>query len=240
MSMYRDEPIERQVLPENLRVLQAIRQMVTDTLLPSDGRLPTERRLATDLGAGRRSVRYALDQLEAEGLVWRKQGKGTFVGQPPDPTEKLAAEIASEVDPLTAMEARLCIEPALADLCARRATADDVALLRQLADRTQAAGMGEAAELWDGALHRAIARIAGNRVMLTAFTLIDEVRMGEEWRRKRHRARTPGARAAYDDQHVRIIDAIDARDGAAAAEVMREHLNALMSNLQISLDAERR
>ncbi|MDQ2092411.1 FadR/GntR family transcriptional regulator [Marimonas arenosa] len=238
--MLQDNQIEGQELSESLRVLRAIRQIVTDDLLPSDGRLPTERRLAMDLGASRRSVRYALDQLEAEGLVWRKQGKGTFVGQPPDPTEELAAKIVSEVDPLTAMEARLCIEPALADLCARRATADDVALLRQLADRTHEAGEAEAAELWDGALHRAIARIAGNRVMLTAFTLIDEVRMGEEWRRKRHRARTPETRAAYDDQHSRIIDAINARDGAAAAEAMRDHLNVLFSNLKTSLEKERR
>ncbi|MCE8009827.1 FCD domain-containing protein [Aestuariivita sp.] len=236
--MLQNDKIDGQDLSENLRVLQAIRHMVTDDLLPSDGRLPTERRLAIELGAGRRSVRYALDRLEAEGLVWRKQGKGTFVGQPPDPTEELAAKIVSEVDPLTAMEARLCIEPALADLCARRATADDVDLLRQLAERTHEAGEAEAAELWDGALHRAIARIAGNRVMLTAFTLIDEVRMGEEWQRKRHRARTPKTRAAYDAQHSRIIDAIDARDGAAAAEAMREHLKALFSNLKTSLEKE--
>lgn len=238
--MQQNREMEVHDMPENMRVLREIRQIVTNNRVPSDGRLPTERELAAEFGAGRRSVRRALDQLEAEGLVWRKQGKGTFVGQPPDPTEELAAKIVSEVDPLTAMEARLCIEPALADLCARRATADDVTKLRQLADRTHDAGGSEAAELWDGALHRAIARIAGNRVMLTAFTLIDEVRMGEEWQRKRHRARTPEARAAYDAQHSRIIDAIDARDGAAAAEAMRDHLRALFANLESSLKKEGR
>ncbi len=236
--MLQDDQIEGRDESENLRVLRAIRRIVTDDLLPSDGRLPTERRLSEELGAGRRSIRFALDKLESEGLVWRKQGKGTFVGQPPDPNEELAARIASEVDPLSAMEARLCIEPALAELCARRANADDVALLRQLAERTHVSGEADAAERWDGALHRAIARIAGNRLMMTAFTLIDEVRMGEEWRRKRHRARTPEARAAYDEQHARIIDAIDSRDGAAAAQAMRDHLNTLFSNLKTSLEKE--
>ena len=236
--MLTHQTIDLRETSEDARVMEAIRHIIVDDLLPSDGRLPTERDLAAELGAGRRSVRRVLDQLEAEGLVWRKQGKGTFVGEPPDPTEELAARIVSEVDPLTAMEARLCIEPALADLCARRATADDVAQLRKLAERTHAAGEAEAAELWDGTLHRAIARIAGNRVMLTAFTLIDEVRMGEEWQRKRHRARTPEARAAYDAQHARIIDAIDARDGAAAAQAMREHLNMLFDNLKSSLEKE--
>lgn len=100
------------------QVLDAIRRMIENDRLPADARLPTERELAAELGSARRSVRCALDSLESEGLIWRKQRKGTFAGQPPDPTEELAAKIVSEVDSLAAMEARLCIEPALADLCA--------------------------------------------------------------------------------------------------------------------------
>ncbi len=220
---------------EATRVLDAIRRMIENHQLPADGRLPTERNLAAELETGRRNVRRALETLEGEGLIWRRQGKGTFAGQPPDPTEALAAEIVSEVDPLVTMEARLCIEPALAELCARRATAEDVARLRHLAERVAFPADAEAAELWDGALHRLIARIGGNRIMLTAFTLIDEVRVGEEWQLKRHRARTPETMALYNGQHRRIIDAIEARDGPRAAAAMREHLAALSSNLQRSL-----
>ena len=125
---------------ESARVLDAVRRMIENRQLPADGRLPTERELAAELGAGRRTVRRALETLESEGLIWRRQGKGTFAGQPPDPTEALAAEIVAEVDTLVAMEARFCIEPALADLCARRATPEDVARLRQLALRVAAPG----------------------------------------------------------------------------------------------------
>ena len=42
--------------------------------------LPTERELSETLGVGRREVRRALDVLEEEGRIWRKQGKGTFIG----------------------------------------------------------------------------------------------------------------------------------------------------------------
>jgi DNA-binding FadR family transcriptional regulator len=216
-------------------VLLAIRELIDAGKLPADGRLPTERDLAAELGCGRRTVRRALDALQTEGLVWRKQGKGTFAGQPPDPTGALVAEVAPAADPLAVMEARLCIEPGLAELCAARATADDVARLRQLAQRASRPTDADTAELWDGALHRAIARIAGNRVLLTAFTLLDEVRMGSDWQEKRHRARTLETTALYDSQHKRIVDAIERRDGPAAFYALREHLTALSENLRASM-----
>lgn len=213
----------------------AIRQMIETGKLPADGRLPTERELAAEFGCGRRTIRRVLDALETEGLIWRKQGKGTFAGQPPDPTGALAAEIAPDVDPLVVMEARICIEPALAELCALRATGEDVQRLQKLAQRASHSVDADTVELWDGALHRAIARIAGNRVMLTAFVLLDEVRMGSDWQEQRHRARTPEAMALYDTQHANIIDAIERRDGSGAFEAMRAHLEALSENLRASM-----
>lgn len=222
--------------PEDRSVVAVLRSMIEERRLPSDGRLPTERELAAELGTGRRSVRRALDALETEGLIWRRQGKGTFAGQPPDPTGLLAAEIVAEVDPMVAMEARLCVEPALAELAALRATGEDVARLRQLCHRAAHPADANAAELWDGALHRAIARIAGNRIMLTTFSLLDEVRMGEDWQLKRHRARTPETMALYDTQHRKIVDAIEARDGPSAAAAMKAHLRDLSRNLERAIE----
>lgn len=213
----------------------AIRQMIDAGQLPGDGRLPPERDLAAEIGCSRRVVRRALEELESQGLIWRRQGKGTFAGQPPDPTGALAAKIAPDADPLAVMEARVCIEPALAELCALRATGEDVIRLRRLASRASHPDDAETAELWDGALHRAIARIAGNRIMLTAFTLLDEVRVGADWQEKRHRARTPETMALYDSQHRKIIDAVERRDGAAAFAAMRLHLTSLSENLRASL-----
>ena len=226
-------------IPDNTtRALNWIRDLVEGERLPRDGRLPTERELTEQIGCGRRTVRRALEALELEGLIWRRQGKGTFSGQPPDPTGKLAAQIAEEVDPLAAMEARMAIEPMLAALCARRATSDDVERLRQLMVRTNAATDADSAELWDGAFHRMIARVAGNRLLLTAFALLDEVRMVEMWLDVRLKARTPENKQIYDDQHQRILLAIEARDQKAAKAAMEIHLESLTVNLKRSLEAQ--
>jgi GntR family transcriptional regulator len=44
--------------------------------------IPSERRLSTDLGVSRLTLRAALDDLVREGYLVRRHGSGTFVGQP--------------------------------------------------------------------------------------------------------------------------------------------------------------
>jgi GntR family transcriptional repressor for pyruvate dehydrogenase complex len=217
-------------------VLAQIRQLIDHGGSAADGRLPTERALCAQLGVGRRELRYALEVLEAEGLIWRRQGKGTFIGQPPDPTGVLAADIVQATDARSVMEARLCIEPTLAALCAERATAEDVTRMRHLAARIGPHPNSETAEIWDGALHRIIARSAGNQILLTAFSLVDEVRIREDWQRMRDKARTAETAKLYHRQHDAIIDAIEAHDAEAARSAMTEHLNRLLVNLEKSLD----
>ena len=128
----------------------------------------------------------------------------------------------------------MALEPELAALAARRATAEDVARMRELADRTAKTTDADAAELWDGSLHRLIARIAGNPVLRAAFALLNEVRSEQRWQRERQIARSSGLVAEYDRQHQKIIAAIDARDENAARNAMREHLQALTDNLELA------
>lgn len=47
----------------------------------TDGRIPSETDLATDLGVSRTTIRDALSRLEIEGVIYRKQGAGTFINE---------------------------------------------------------------------------------------------------------------------------------------------------------------
>lgn len=45
--------------------------------------VPSERELAEDLGVSRTTARLAVEELVKTGVVYREQGKGTFVAEPP-------------------------------------------------------------------------------------------------------------------------------------------------------------
>ena len=220
------------------RALAQVRELISSGQIRADGQLPTERALCDRFSVSRRALRRALDALEAEGLIWRHQGKGTFAGQRPDPRGLLAAEISAQVDFRSVMEARLSVEPELAALCARRATAEDVERLRGLSNRVLQAADAESAELWDGSLHRLIARIANNPILMTAFEFVDEVRSNDRWQEDRHLARSAESMTLYDTQHQKIIEAIAARDEEAARAAMREHIRALADSLELAMTQE--
>jgi GntR family transcriptional regulator, uxu operon transcriptional repressor len=57
-------------------------------------RLPTERKLAADMGATRTSIRQALAVLEAEGHISREVGRGTFLRRTPGPVRATGADPA--------------------------------------------------------------------------------------------------------------------------------------------------
>jgi DNA-binding FadR family transcriptional regulator len=196
-----------------------------------DQRLPPERSLAAQIGIGRRALRRALEVLEAEGRIWRHQGKGTFVGSRPAQHQADLGELSKRTHPLEVMDARLAIEPALARLAALNATNGDIERLDRLADKTATTADADSRELWDSALHRAIAEAAGNSLLLAIFGMVDQIRQDMTWRLMRERARSGERQLIYVEQHRRVVSAIAQRNGHAAELTMREHLEFVRDGL---------
>lgn len=97
--------------------------------------LPTERELSETLGVGRREVRRALDVLEEEGRIWRKQGKGTFIG-PSAPVEPLALQgLVQQNQPSGSHGSSSTARTRLSRLAALRATRENLALMQRMLER---------------------------------------------------------------------------------------------------------
>ena len=218
--------------------LGRLRELVRALGERGEARLPTERELAERFGLGRRGVRRALEVLEAEGRIWRRQGKGTFTGaRPGEPTE-MARALGGQTNFCEVMEARLRLEPQLAFLAALKASAVEVDRMRAICAQIEAGEDADARELWDGALHRQIARATGNRLLLALFDVVDQIRQNDAWTELRERSRRVRGTEEYLEQHIAIVDTIAARDPAAAERAMRRHIMSLQANLIAATEGE--
>ncbi|PMR75630.1 GntR family transcriptional regulator [Billgrantia endophytica] len=219
--------------------LEQLHDLLKADRFAPDGKLPTERTLSEMFGVSRRAVRRALEVLEAEGSIWRRQGSGTYTGRKPDGWDEQVETIVAGTNFMEVMEVRLRIEPQLAQLAAMRAKGEEAAAMRRFADKTFEGEDSDARELWDGALHRQIAQSAGNQFFLSLFEVVNRVRQDEAWRAIRQRARlAENTRQRSYSEHLAIIEAIEARDPARAGEAMRCHLLRLQESIirQTSMD----
>ena len=109
--------------------LSKIREMIGGGQLRPGGRMPPERDLATSLGVGRRALRRALEVLEREGQVTRRQGRGTFLTAPETGAEGPFNGVLQHTNPFEVMEVRLTVEPMIARLASLRLALDDTDLV---------------------------------------------------------------------------------------------------------------
>ena len=192
------------------RVVAELRRRIAEGTYAQGERL-TEDRLAEDFAVSRNPVREALRVVETEGFVIVEPHRGAVVARLDD----------RAVRDLFAVRERL--EPLAAGLAAERATAEDVADLRRLLERANAATLaeddGELAWL-DGTLHLRVVEISRNRWLTSVATAMYH---------HVHRALNSGRGRCEPHswrEHLPLIEAIASGDCAAATEVARRHAEA--------------
>lgn len=194
-------------------------------------RLPPERDLAKALGVSRGALRKALAGLEAEGLIWRHVGRGTFAGDRPVPTSLDLAAVTRGSGPADVMLARETLEPQLARLAAIHATGADLEAMQRCLAETRRATDWRTYEHWDERLHHRIAAAAGNLILIALFEGLNTVARTVTWGRKRRHAAGPPADHHSFADHERLVLAIEDRDPPAAERAMRRHLATVRERL---------
>lgn len=176
---------------------------------------PGQRLVEADLcdrfATTRGNVRAALADLAAEGLVERIQNKGARV------------RVVSLDEAIEITECRMVLEGLCAAKAAERAGDADIAELRRLGEKLRA-------ELESGDLlaysdlgHRLHERIRAVAGQGTAAATLERLR-AQLVRYQFRLALQPGRPKIALEEHLRVVEAIGARDPAAAEAAMREHL----------------
>lgn len=215
------------------RVAQELLRLIASGELAPGERLPGERQLAEMMNVSRVSVRAALQQLKAQGLVAAVQGGGTrVIAASKGGGSALAELIRVNRDNLHDLaEIRASIEVWAARRAAERGTPEQIAEIGRIYDlMTQPDRAARYKAEDDLNFHMTIAKASASGVYLHLMSVLSEIL---EDMFTYHRYRLQIGRQ-YDRlllaQHGAIYDAIRRGDGEGAARAMAEHLDTVLSS----------
>lgn len=217
---------------ETTHFMSALRQWLKDAHFTPNQKLPAERELAATFCVTRAEVRKAFAVLEDEGLIQRYVGRGTFVTEALSATAAEAGDdIAAKTSPLAAMQARYAIEPELARLAAPNATPAQISEMRILVDAMRGASSWEQYAHLDWKFHNLIAEATGNPLLVEVQRMLNDVRRYVVWSDLDTHSDRPRHDYHSFEEHERIVDAIERRNGPMAVEAMLDHLRSTKSQL---------
>lgn len=212
------------------QVLETLRTMLSGPDYPPGTKLAPERELANILNTSRRSLREALNILEAEKQLERVPGRGTIVLNP-ETVSNILTEVLQHTSPLELINARFVLEPAMAASAAIHATSYDLERIQRFYDKTLQSTSHEEWEESDGKLHKSLGEATHNHLLQYFYEVITEARKQTEWGQLRKKTLTPDIKLLYIEQHEDIVKAIKNRDPEKAAQAMRLHLTAVRKNI---------
>jgi len=183
-------------------------------------RLPGQRQLAEQLGVSMAAVREALAALAAAGLVEARHGEGTFVcgaGTGPGSVEAWLGPLQGRQDLVEFLAVRRELERYVVREAARHATPEQHERLAQLLSEMRDAQADiERYSQADLAFHMTLAESANNRVLLRVMRAL-QVSLQRYLVQVNHEHRLRGSLSMALETHARLVNAVVARDGAAAA-----------------------
>jgi len=205
---------------------QLLEKIIVGDLRQGD-KLPSENEISRAYDVSRPVIREALLRLQADGLVYSRQGVGSFVKARPPKGLIQFAEPSDVAGLLRCFEARLPFEGTAAGLAASRATADDIANVEVALIAFEVAvndvGLADNA---DFNFHMAIAKATGNEFYVSILASLNSaIKSGMQVALNITKGGSPGRIQKIREEHRAIFEAIATGDANAADLSMRYHIH---------------
>ncbi|GEA10659.1 GntR family transcriptional regulator [Alteromonas sp. KUL49] len=211
-------------------ITEQLESMILDGTLLSGQKLPPERELALQFDVSRPSLREAIGNLQARGLVERKQGGGTFVNRNlnsamRDPLMALVSKRPETQFDL--LEFRHALEGMAAYYAALRGQPEDYEALKQALNDLPSPGPQESKRAQAEALGQfyvIMARASHNMVLLHVMNTMQSMLVENIERNLDMLALHTDVSDDIGRQRHEIVEAIAARDPEAARQACNTHL----------------
>jgi DNA-binding GntR family transcriptional regulator len=211
------ERARESALVDNLA--ERIRQRITTGEFPIGMQL-RQAALASEFKVSRTPVREALRKLQAGGLITVTPHRGAVVRVPAPWEVRDAYEVRAELEGLAAERAATRITPT--DITKLEQANDTMRKGAQRASKAKPAGGKPPTTAANDTFHMVILEAAGNARLAQVIQQINESFPRSVLAQVL--VDDPGLRAVNVAEHDAVIQALRAREGAAAREAMREHV----------------
>ncbi len=209
-------------------VARRIRQAIVLGVLRDGDRLPAETELARRIGVGVMTVRAALSELRADGLLETHRGRlgGSFIASSDKAFLSGSAPMNPEVfqnkaEVLGGLEAHATL------LATALITEEELAILGDLVDEIAASLTSSEVGILNNRFHLTIAAASGNRLLVSEISQ----RRAELYADAFALTAIQLPLLPDNDAHPGIVEAMAARDGALASARMWEHHTSTMSGV---------
>ena len=218
------------------RIARQIKDTILNGAMKSGDRLPPERELVERFQASRISIREALKNLEASGLLTIKPGSGVFVSEVNSKpmSESLASILRIKKISLSELtEARMILEPNIAKLACDRLTPEDLQKLEEnIAGALRIVKSNVSASGKNIEFHSLLAETTRNSVLtLTVKTLLDVL---QEMASEIVDDSPQNVKIASQTvrHHKKIFEALKEKDAEKVFELMRKHILKIQGSLK--------
>ncbi len=223
------------------RVAQELLRLIASGDLAPGERLPGERQLAEMMSVSRVSVRAALQQLKTQGFVSAVQGGGTRIIAASNQGHSALAELlrVNRDNLYDLAEVRANIEVWAARRAAERGTREQIAEIASHFELMARPGRALRYKAEDDLnFHMSVAKASGSAIYMHLMGVLSGI-LEEMFAYHRYRLQIgPQYDRLLLAQHRAISDAIQARDGEAAARAMADHLDTVLSSYAEDQDPE--
>lgn len=227
-------------------VARQLEQRILEGALKAGDRLPAERELSLTLGVSRPCLREAIQKLASKGLLYSRQGGGTFVADHlsdalADPWAQMLASHPALNDDL--LEFRALLESQCAEWAAVRATpADQLRLDQCLKAATAAVGTLNADAVCeaDQSFHQALAEAAHNAFAAHMMSVVQGLLQKDILFNLGELISVPVASRMLIEQWTGIVDAVRQQNTAAARQAALTHAGFFRETLNQAQRAQAR
>ncbi len=207
-------------------VARALKRLIDREGFPPGHRLPSIQEMARRFEVGAPTLREALRRLQAVGIIEIRHGSGVYVAERHDAlflTNPVAERTPSRRAMLDLIDTRLVLESYTTGLAAENVADEQLREMRRLLDQAEMLldeRHDEELGRINMAFHRQIAAASGNSVAHQVLELLSGLFRAEQYAI----LGLFGSRGRDHQEHVKILEALQAHNKSLAVRRMRAHL----------------